>query len=111
MVTRCYLTVVSLCWLLVIPSALADIYRWDTGEVIPGTEGIEPEAGLQLLGMDLSYAELPDAYLDRANFNGSDLRFAVFRNAVLTNADLSRTTLMGLLRSNCIPHTLTSRTC
>ena len=26
----------------------ADIYRWDTGEVIPGTEGIEPGPGVQL---------------------------------------------------------------
>ena len=26
----------------------ADIYRWDTGEAIPGTEGIEPGPGVDL---------------------------------------------------------------
>ena len=45
MATRWQLTVVALCMLLAISSAHADIYRWDNGEVIPGTEGIEPGPG------------------------------------------------------------------
>ena len=42
------LSVVTLCLILVAPFVLhADIYRWDNGQVIPGTEGIEPGPGVQ----------------------------------------------------------------
>ena len=36
------------------PATQADIYRWDTGEVIPGTEGIEPGPRVQLESMTWS---------------------------------------------------------
>ena len=39
-------------------TANADIYRWDTGEVIPGTEGIEPGPGVQLDNVNLEYSDL-----------------------------------------------------
>ena len=64
MATRWQLTVVALCTLLVTPAAHADIYRWDTGEVIPGTEGIEPGHSLRLNNAQLQYAELSNTDLD-----------------------------------------------
>ena len=49
MATRWQLSAVTLCVILAAPFALhADIYRWDNGQVIPGTEGIEPGPGVQL---------------------------------------------------------------
>ena len=39
MATRWQLIAVALCMLQARSSGNADIYRWDTGEVIPGTEG------------------------------------------------------------------------
>ena len=65
MATRWQLTVVALCTLLAAPSAHGDIYNWMTGEVIPGTEGIEPGPGVQLHHMDLEYA-----YLDGTDLTG-----------------------------------------
>ena len=41
---RCLLTLVVLLGTLAQPLP-ADIYRWDTGQVIPGTEGIHAGAG------------------------------------------------------------------
>ena len=73
MATRWQLTVVALCTLLATSLAHADIYRWDTGEVIPGTEGIEPGPGVQLDHMDLEYASLDGLDLAGANFEASDL--------------------------------------
>ena len=67
MANRWQLTVVTLCTLLTTPLVRADIYRWDTGEVIPGTEGIEPGPGVQLDHMDLEYASLWEEDLTGAN--------------------------------------------
>ena len=36
----------------------ADIYRWDTGQLILGTEDIEPGPAVQLDHMALEYAQL-----------------------------------------------------
>ena len=58
MAIRWQLIVVVLCSLLAASFAHADIYRWDTGEVIPGTEGIEPGPGVNLSHMDLERARL-----------------------------------------------------
>ena len=64
------------CLLLLLPMLLAplaahaDIYRWDTGELIPDTEGIEPGPGLQLADMDLSYADLSNMDLTGASLRG-----------------------------------------
>ena len=50
----------------------ADIYRWDTGKVIPGTEGIEPRRG-----MSLTHWDTDDRNLRYADFSGGlDLRSA-----------------------------------
>jgi len=85
--------------LLLVPSAArADIYRWDTGEVIPGTEGIEPGPGATLDDMDLQFADLADVNLEGATFQRSNLSNANFRSsklkyANLDGADLSRSDL------------------
>ncbi len=51
------------------PSSLrADIYRWDTGEPIPGTEGIELADGVNLDGMDLEYALISREVWDGPSF-------------------------------------------
>ena len=50
MATRRHVITAARCTLLASPSTNADIYRWDTGEVIPGTEGIEPGPGVRLVG-------------------------------------------------------------
>ena len=41
----------AVCTLLAVSSVHADIIRWDTGEVIPGTEGITlgPTKGMLLM--------------------------------------------------------------
>ena len=56
-----------------------DIYRWDTGEVIVGTEGIVPEPQVRLGGKDLEYAD----------FTGTNLIWADFTEATLTKGDFT----------------------
>ena len=83
----------------------ADIYRWDTGELIPGTEEIQPGPGVQLNGLDLRYADLGSRELSGANFTSSRLDYArfsksvlldaIFDDAVITGADFWRTTNAG----------------
>jgi hypothetical protein len=48
MATRWRLTVVAMCTLLATPPVHAVISRWDSGDIIPGTEGITPGPGVQL---------------------------------------------------------------
>jgi hypothetical protein len=51
MSARWQLSAVTLCLLLAAPPTLhAQVYRWDNGQVIPGTEGITP--GRQLDDME-----------------------------------------------------------
>ncbi len=89
MSTRWQLTAVALCMILVAPLALdADIYRWDNGQVIPGTEGITPGPGVQLYRMQLEYAKLNDANLTGASFFQSTLAHADLSGVNLTYADL-----------------------
>jgi uncharacterized protein YjbI with pentapeptide repeats len=76
-------------------TARADIYRWDNGQVIPGTEGITPGPGVQLTGRQLEFAELFGMNLTDANFGLSNLTNAHFYYSTLTNADLSETNLCG----------------
>ena len=81
-------------------SVNAEIYNWQTGEMIYGTENITPEPGVDLSGWvgfmypfrSLQYADLANADLTSAKFNYSDLDFALFINSNLTNADLTSTT-------------------
>ena len=110
------------CTLLAAPSTNADIYRWDTGEVIPGTEGIQPGPGVRLVwwntddrnlryadfsgGLDLTdagfyanwlvEANLGDADLTRVNLELSDLTAANLADANRTGANLRWATLTGV---------------
>jgi hypothetical protein len=106
MVTRWQTFVVVLC----LPLCLhADIYRWDNGDVIPGTEGITPRPGIDLAnwttdsrslryadfsgGLDLHGAYLYSSSLDNARFTQANLSHAELFSSTLTNADLSRCNL------------------
>ena len=68
----------------------AEIYRWDTGELIPGTEGLEPVPGAQLQNRNLSFADLSGRTLERVDFSGSNLS-----NASLAEANLVGTSYDG----------------
>ena len=77
----------------------ADIFRADTQEVIPGTEGITPGPGVVLVQEELSYAELSNrdltdanfflSTLTRANLSESNLTGARLPDTILTDANLS----------------------
>ena len=96
MATRWQLTVVTLCMILAAPFALhADIYRWDNGEVIPGTEGITPGPGVQLDYRELEHAELSRQDLTGSNFSFSNLTGADLQYSTLTNADLRGAVVTG----------------
>ncbi len=67
-------------------AAHADIYRWDNGEVIPGTEGIEPGPGVQLDHRELEYADLGELDLTNANFEASNLTHGRLGVSILQGA-------------------------
>ena len=81
-------------------AARADIFRWDTGAVIPGTEGIVPGPGVQLAGSitpgpvpqvehrNLEFADLAGVNLTGADFELANLTNAQLRGANLTSANL-----------------------
>jgi uncharacterized protein YjbI with pentapeptide repeats len=86
--------------LLTLTSACqADIFRWDNGQLIPGTEGITPGPGVQLSNRDLEFADLSDknlvnsrfdlSRLSSANFGHSNLFSATFTSADLKDANLT----------------------
>ena len=99
------MTRLTLLALLLLAAPLrADIFRWDNGELIPGTEGIVPGPGITVYvpshnlsfanfaGMDLTNSEVCcDLY--KADFTGSILLGASvgssLRSAKLINADLT----------------------
>ena len=64
-----------LCYLVVVLSATAraDIYRWDNGQLIPGTEGITPGPGVVLDHHELAFAALSERDLTGARFDFSNL--------------------------------------
>src|SRR5690349_20512466 len=62
-------------------SVSADVFRWDNGQLLPGTEGITPGPNVDLSAKFLRYAELRDVDLTRANFEDSVLRNARFWNS------------------------------
>jgi uncharacterized protein YjbI with pentapeptide repeats len=85
-------------------AAQADIFRWDNGQLIPGTEGITPGPGVNLSyfslpfanffgGLDLTEANFFDSSLDNTRLNGANLTRANLTYVSLTNADLSGTNL------------------
>ncbi len=75
----------------------ADVFRWDNGEIIPGTQGIDPGPGVQLdhreeASRNLRFADL-STDLTGANFTYSWLENARFTDANLANAMLAGTKL------------------
>jgi Asp-tRNA(Asn)/Glu-tRNA(Gln) amidotransferase A subunit family amidase/uncharacterized protein YjbI with pentapeptide repeats len=66
--------------LLAANTARADIYRWDNGQVIPGTEGIELGPGVQLVQRELEYAQLQVGSSPN-DLSDSDFRFSDLSNA------------------------------
>jgi uncharacterized protein YjbI with pentapeptide repeats len=87
--------------------ALGDIFRWDNGEVIPGTEGITPGPFVNLNygayeTRQLRYADLAGYNLRGATFQESVLDFADFNSANLTAADFYFATLANANFTNAI---------
>ena len=78
----------------------ADIYRWDNGQVIPGTEGITPGPGVQLDHRELEYAGLKELDLTGSNFGFSNLTSAHLSDSTLTNADLTGAVVRGAFFSD-----------
>jgi uncharacterized protein YjbI with pentapeptide repeats len=70
-------------------SSRADVFRWDNGQLIPGTEGITPGPGVQLDHHELAYADLNYQNLTGSRFDFSNLSYASLRQSTLTNANLS----------------------
>jgi uncharacterized protein YjbI with pentapeptide repeats len=95
------------CVMALATSGQAQIYRWDTGELIPGTEGIEPGPGMQLthwnretrnlryaeFSGDLSGASLFQNWFEHARFNGANLANVQMAGSRLMDADLSESNL------------------
>jgi len=69
-------------------SASADIYNWQTGEVIPGTEGITPGPYVDLSDKSLHYAALDNMNFFNADFSHSSLVFSNLSNSALNYANL-----------------------
>jgi uncharacterized protein YjbI with pentapeptide repeats len=89
--------------LMTLPAAAqADIFRWDNGQLIPGTQGITPGPRVDLSSWNspqrnLRFAHFPGSPdLTGANFSSSWLDDSRFYGAILTNADLSGTNLTGV---------------
>ena len=80
-ISRWFVTFVSLC--AMVASSHAQIYRWDNHQLIPGTRDMTVWQGVQLIGFDLSYADLGGQFLLQA-----DLSYSTLTNANLTNATL-----------------------
>ena len=96
--------------LMTLPAAAqADIFRWDNGQLIPGTQGITPGPGVDLSrwsspernlrfadfsgGLDLTQANFSSSWLDNSRFNGANLTRCTSICRTLTNANLSGTNL------------------
>ena len=103
---------VAVLALLLAQTATATIYNWQTGQPIPGTEGIAPGPGVNLSNWnteshslrygdfrntDLNHSDFDDSWLDDAHFGGANLTSASFHSATLSGADLSGVILMSAL--------------
>ncbi|MEN6308814.1 MAG: pentapeptide repeat-containing protein [Anaerohalosphaeraceae bacterium] len=102
---RCAWAVCFCAGLLFSSFVRGDIYNWQTGQVISGTEGITPGPGVNLQfwsyephtlqyadfsgGLDLSHSTFSLSWLDYARFTGANLTGASFDASKLTNADMS----------------------
>ncbi|MEX2185625.1 MAG: pentapeptide repeat-containing protein [Pirellulales bacterium] len=93
---RVSLTIAAL--LYVASLGRADIYRWDNGEPIPGTEGITLGPGVQLDHRQLQFAQLGGG-LTGANFAASNLTNArlsgLFSGADFDSSNLTSARLTG----------------
>ena len=76
-------------------SSRADIYRWDNGQVIPGTEQVTPGPGVILDHHELSYADLTNHDLTDSRFEYSNLTNAQLYQSTLTNANLGGAVVTG----------------
>lgn len=65
--------------------ASGDVFRWDNGALIPGTEGVNPAPSAQFDNLALHFA----------NLRNLDLTNSSFANADLTHARLIQSTLTG----------------
>ncbi|MCA9150685.1 MAG: pentapeptide repeat-containing protein [Planctomycetales bacterium] len=72
----------------VVSSSRAEIYRWDTGGLIPNTVGIQPAPEVQLSGRQLQYADLRSVDLSDANFEQATVRYGKLSDTILTRANL-----------------------
>lgn len=84
---------------LVIPQeAHGQVYRWDNGQLIPGTALNRPDFGANFASTDLSVAELTSANLisstlTSTNLTSARLTFASLGAATLTSANLTSANL------------------
>jgi hypothetical protein len=86
--------------LVLAQGAVATIYNWQTGQPIPGTEGITPQPGVDLSywntqSHNLMYGDFRSTDLHSSNFYFSWLDYAHFGGANLTSANLNSATLIG----------------
>jgi uncharacterized protein YjbI with pentapeptide repeats len=80
--------------------ACGDIYRWDNGKVIPGTEGRTLTLGSDFSGLDLEYADLSGVYVEGVNLSGadlyrSDLSYGRMDGGSLENANVAEANMTG----------------
>jgi uncharacterized protein YjbI with pentapeptide repeats len=95
--------------LSIITPSRADIYRWDNGLLIPGTEGVEVRPGAQLDNLDLEYANLRSAELDGADLEDTDLTSADLTNANLGSVTFTGANLAGAVINGAVMNDTTAR--
>jgi len=79
--------------IIAVSPARADIFRWDNGQLIPGTEGVMPAPGVLLDRRNLEFALLSFRDMSRASFELSNLSYADFDTANLTGANFTQANL------------------
>lgn len=116
--TQALAAIICLC--AAVTSVSGQIYNWQTGQVIPGTEGITPGPGINLSGwnteshnlryanltsnleggvliqnspLDLTGADFSNSFLKDAEFYETILNSVNFSGADLTGADLDDTSV------------------
>jgi uncharacterized protein YjbI with pentapeptide repeats len=85
----------TLLYTVVLDNAIShgQIERWDTGAVIPGTDGIVPGPGVQLDHRNLEFAVLSNSDLARSRLDSSNLSNAHIFHTNLMNANLTEAVL------------------
>ena len=76
--------------------ANADIFRWDNGQAIPGTQGIVAGPNISLKSKSLQFAELSNADLTNVQFDLANLTSARLSGATIAGATFYSTTSKGL---------------